>query len=106
MNSHVFYENYIKKVKDRKIIKQFKKIPSKIIVVRFNNDGEFRSSEPCMHCLHCLKAIGVKEIYYSVDEGIIKKKISEMTTDHISNGNIRLKRTIDDARMKDKSYQR
>jgi len=46
-----------------------------------NGDGKnyrFKISKPCAHCTHILKMFGIKNIYYSNDEGdIIKMDINE-----------------------------
>jgi deoxycytidylate deaminase len=38
-----------------------------IIVVRINNNKEFRLSKPCHECMNYLKYIGIKKIYYSIE---------------------------------------
>ena len=48
-----------------------------ILVIRINNNGEFRMSRPCQHCMAYLKHVGIKNIYYSISKYpyIVKEKI-------------------------------
>ncbi len=51
-----------------------------MIVVRYSNDGQLCQSRPCYHCLRTLtnSNIRIKNVYYSVKDGICKEKFSEM----------------------------
>lgn len=57
-----------------------------VYVVRCKEGNEnFQESQPCKSCQDALKKIGFKKIYYSTIDGKIeKKKISCLTTEHIS----------------------
>lgn len=57
-----------------------------IYVIRVNAHGKLANSKPCAHCTKFLKKSGVKNIYYSVDDGLIYDKIKNLTSDHISHG--------------------
>jgi tRNA(Arg) A34 adenosine deaminase TadA len=68
-------------------IDAFKKLPKyylskdlNLIVVRFSQDGELRSSRPCYHCLRTLLTSGIRirYVYYSNDGEIIKEKFNQM----------------------------
>jgi len=37
-------------------------------VVRIGRDGKFRLSKPCDMCIAVLKFVGVKRVFYSIDE--------------------------------------
>lgn len=39
-----------------------------IYVIRINNLGQFRLSKPCKHCSAYLKHIGIKKVFYSINE--------------------------------------
>ena len=57
-----------------------------VYVVRCKEGKDnYQESQPCMSCQEALKSIGFKKIYYStVDGKIEKKKISCLSTEHIS----------------------
>ena len=62
-----------------------KRILSKLdlIVVRWNG-SKFCLSKPCKHCIELLKAMGIKRVFYTNDDGyIVKEKISTITSDHV-----------------------
>ena len=44
-----------------------------ILVVRINNGGELRNARPCEYCLGYLDYVGINNIYYSTNLGIIEK---------------------------------
>jgi len=41
----------------------------KMVIVRLNKRGELRNSKPCSRCSKIIKALGIKEIYWSTDDG-------------------------------------
>lgn len=60
------------------------------------------NSKPCFHCIQVLRHFGIKRVYYSMKEHVVKRdvknidinliiytceKISEITTEHIAHGN-------------------
>lgn len=56
-----------------------------LLVIRYNYDGELRSSKPCVMCLKKIKEAGIKKVYYSTDEGdIVCERSCTMETDHLS----------------------
>ena len=58
-----------------------------IVVIRVNRFGCLVNSKPCSSCLYYLRLYGVRNIYYSDDDGeIIKEKIAEVETSHKSVG--------------------
>ena len=44
----------------------------KMVIVRLNKRGELRNSKPCSRCSKIIKALGIKEIYWSTDDGFNK----------------------------------
>ena len=38
-----------------------------ILVIRLNNNDDFRLSKPCSHCLSLIHHVGIKKIYYSIN---------------------------------------
>lgn len=46
-----------------------------VFVVRVNWQGKFKLSKPCPMCMACMSYVGVKRVFYSIDEdnyGVIK----------------------------------
>lgn len=41
---------------------------SSILVVRINNNGEYRLAKPCKYCMMYINHVGIKNIYYSISE--------------------------------------
>jgi tRNA(Arg) A34 adenosine deaminase TadA len=75
-------QNFLKKNK-KTCDRMIKKIS--LIVLRVNRYNELVNSKPCYHCLEYLKNIGIKNIYFSDDNGnIIKEKTKYMKTEHIT----------------------
>lgn len=64
-----------------------------MIVIRVNSKGELCSSRPCYNCLDMMKAVGIKRVYYSDDNGnIVVETVKDMisiqasvVTKHIHN---------------------
>lgn len=71
-----------------------------VYVIRYKEGNtHFQESQPCISCELELKKIGFKKIIYSSEDGkIIKKKVSELSTNHfskaqkITNENIKAKK--------------
>ena len=51
-------------IKARRELKNFS-----ILVVRINNQDEFRLAKPCIHCVAYLQHVGIKKVYYSTAYG-------------------------------------
>lgn len=45
---------------------------SVLFVCRINKKGEFRNSKPCAMCHSALKHVGVKKVYYTVDDNTVE----------------------------------
>ena len=43
-----------------------------ILVVRINNKNELRNSKPCQYCQSYLEFVGIKDIYFSNNNGSIE----------------------------------
>ena len=43
-----------------------------VYVCRINRQGQFRNSKPCPMCHEVLKYVGVKRVYYTIDEGSVE----------------------------------
>lgn len=39
-----------------------------ILVVRVNNNNEFRLAKPCKHCESYLRYVGIKTVYYTISK--------------------------------------
>lgn len=66
-------------------------------VIRVNNKDEMLNSKPCQNCINVMTMFGIKNIYYSIDGGELKKeKISELETEHQSIAHRNYIRAIND----------
>lgn len=39
-----------------------------IYVVRIGKKGQLKNSKPCCMCMSCMSFVGIKKVYYSIDE--------------------------------------
>jgi len=46
---------------------------NKLITFRFDKSGELNNGKPCSFCQRALKDVGIKEVWYSCEEGSINK---------------------------------
>jgi deoxycytidylate deaminase len=53
------------------------KSPVTLVVVRTNKKGDLRNSKPCSICWELIHDSGIKEVFYSDEEGIHRIKINE-----------------------------
>lgn len=44
-----------------------------ILVLRVNNKGEFKIAKPCDHCMALIAHVGIKNVYFSNEDGMIEK---------------------------------
>ena len=59
------------------IIKAKKELKgSTILVVRVNNQGEFRLAKPCPHCMKYIYVVGIRKIIYSIETPPFFEQIS------------------------------
>jgi deoxycytidylate deaminase len=49
-------------------MKRSKTMKSDVYVVRINKTEELRNSKPCPNCQETLRYVGIKRVFYSVDE--------------------------------------
>ena len=59
----------------------WKKISNcELLVMRLNNNDEFRLAKPCSMCMNLIKHCKIKTVYYTTNDGTIEKiKLSELT---------------------------
>jgi len=56
-----------------------------MFVIRVNNTGNLVNSKPCNTCIYYMQLYGIKSVYYSNEDGeIIKEKIINISSDHMS----------------------
>ena len=60
-----------------------------MIVVRKYND-HLAESKCCHHCIHMMKLVGIRKVYYSTNEGIVMEHVATMTNNP-SSGRKKLK---------------
>ena len=44
----------------------------KLVVLRFDCTGALKNSKPCPVCDYAIKDMGIKEVYYSTPEGMVR----------------------------------
>jgi tRNA(Arg) A34 adenosine deaminase TadA len=58
-----------------------------IMVVRINATNHLVSSKPCTMCIQMMKRYRIKKVHYSTSDGIIiSQKLSDITSDHVTDG--------------------
>jgi deoxycytidylate deaminase len=66
-----------------------------IMIIRIGALNVLRNSRPCNSCIDTMKRKGIRKVYYSTEEGLIRYEyIKEMQKDHISSGNLSMKKRI------------
>ena len=66
----------------RKLRKKLSK--TDIIVFRDSPSG-IRNSKPCCDCINTMKQMGIRRVYYSLDNGeLVYEKVSEINSTHRS----------------------
>jgi len=54
-----------------------------MVVIRINGKNELVNSKPCENCIYYLRLYGIKNVYYSNENGeIVKEKITEICSEH------------------------
>lgn len=66
---HAYASLFLRKAKKTTLANYIRKQKITIVVARFNKHGELKNSIPCTSCNKLMKAIGVKYIIYSDDNG-------------------------------------
>lgn len=85
--NRIFYMNQRQIEKNNRGTPKCLRRKLEIVVIRVNRFGCLVNSKPCSSCLYYLLLYGVKNIYYSQDDGgMIKEKIAEVETSHKSIG--------------------
>jgi len=87
-NAKVFYDLMEKNEISEKDLRYFRRKLSKwtIVVVRYSQ-GKLVNSRPCWHCARILKLVGIKNVVYSVEGGLVKEKMNQFETNHVSTMN-------------------
>ncbi len=85
--NRIFYINQLQIEKNNRGTPKCLRRKLEIVVIRVNNSGCLVNSKPCISCLYYLRLYGVRNIYYSDNDGkMIKEKIVEVETKHKSIG--------------------
>lgn len=62
-----------------------------IYVVRVSSSSNICKSDPCKDCLKFIKNMGIRNIIFSLnDNEILKVKVNEWETEHVSKGRKRI----------------
>ena len=76
-----------------------------LIVIRVNHEGNLVNSRPCHNCVDMLKACGIKNIFYSTNEGnIICEKVNHIVSINSSSVSRLIERTHYNAPSDDIEY--
>lgn len=49
----------------------------KLYIYRIGNDREYRMSRPCPSCMAAIKDLGIKEIYYTTNDGYCYERLEK-----------------------------
>lgn len=52
----------------------------KLYIYRIGNDREFRIARPCPSCMAAIKDLGIRDIYYTTNDGYSYEKLEKNTT--------------------------
>jgi deoxycytidylate deaminase len=67
-----------------------------ILVIRVNSKNELVNSKPCENCIYYLRLYGIKNVYYSNENGeIVKEKITDIENEHQSISHARYNEYLD-----------
>jgi hypothetical protein len=45
----------------------------KVVIIRLNKNAQLRNSKPCEKCSKIMKCLGITQIYWSTNDGIVSK---------------------------------
>jgi hypothetical protein len=71
-----FYYNNVKKIAYIPDDKKNKKLD--LLVIRINKLGELCTSRPCYNCLDMMQTVGIRKVYYIVDDNIVCENVKDM----------------------------
>lgn len=84
-NSPIFYQNQKNLEKYSHGTPRCLRKKLEIVVIRVNNQGDLMNSKPCNSCLYYMRLYGIKNVYYSDENGeIVKEKITDIEVEHDS----------------------
>jgi hypothetical protein len=66
-------------------VKKGKTVKYDIFVIRVDTSNNLCNARPCYNCLQMMKDIGIKRVYYSVNNNIICEKVNDMVSINASN---------------------
>lgn len=58
----------------------------KLYIYRIGNDREFRIARPCPSCMAAIKDLGIRDIYYTTDDGYVYEKLEKKEVKAIMKG--------------------
>ena len=50
----------------------------KLYIYRIRNDQPFGLSRPCLSCMAAIKDLGIKDIYYTTNDGYVHERIGNI----------------------------
>ena len=75
-----------------------------LLVIRVNNEGKLVNSRPCHNCVDMLKSCGIKNIFYSTDNGIIGERVNSIISINSSSVSRFIEKTHYNAPIDDTEY--
>lgn len=58
---------------------------STLVVYREDREGNIKSSRPCPMCMERIKAVGIKFIVYSTEQGMVTEKVKDFKEEYSMN---------------------
>lgn len=52
----------------------------KLYIYRIGNDRDFRMARPCLSCMAAIKDLGIKDIYYTTNDGYSFESLAKIET--------------------------
>jgi tRNA(Arg) A34 adenosine deaminase TadA len=71
-----FYYNSVKKIAYIPNEKKNKKLD--LLVIRINKVGDLCTSRPCYNCLDMMQIVGIRKVYYIVNDTIVCENVKDM----------------------------
>jgi hypothetical protein len=84
--------------KDRKNVKY------NLLVIRIKEKGKLANARPCHNCVDMMKCCGIKNIFYSTEDGIICEKVNTIVSINSSSVSRLIERTHYKAPKDDTEY--
>lgn len=75
-----------------------------LLVIRVNHEGKLVNARPCHNCVDMLKSCGIKNVFYSIENGIISERVNGIISINSSSVSRLIERTYYNAPYNDTEY--